>query len=92
MQLHDSPGTFPRPIIVKPRLIDLINKHHVNTAHLARAARLRMDTVRAMALQGKAVHPVVAMQVLYGLWELTGTRYLLMDVDMPTLPYEVRRS
>jgi hypothetical protein len=93
MQLHDAPGAppfpqrIPRPIVIKPRLVDLINKHHISTAHLARAARLRMDTVRAMALQGEAVKPVIAMQVLHGLWVLTGQRYLLTDIDMPTLPY-----
>ncbi len=72
---------------VNPRLLDLINKHHVSTIHPAHAAGLRIDTVRAMALQGKPVQPVVAMQVLYGLWELTGKRYLITQVDMPLLSY-----
>lgn len=89
MQLHEAPGTpsFPRPIIVKPRLIDLINKHHINTVFLARAAHLRAATVRAMALEGKAVQPVVAMQILGGLEALTGITYTLSDIDMPIIPY-----
>jgi hypothetical protein len=89
--LHDSPPSLqhiPRPIIAKPRLIDLINRYpNVNTIHLARAAHLRIDTVRAMALEEMPVQPVVAMQVLCGLWELTGKRYLLTDVDIAVLPY-----
>jgi hypothetical protein len=90
MQLHDSLHTtplFPRPVIVKPRLVDLLNRHHISTAHLARAARLQVSTVRAMALEEKPVQPVVAMQVLHGLWELTGQRYLLTDIDIAVLPY-----
>ncbi|GHO99632.1 hypothetical protein KSF_096800 [Reticulibacter mediterranei] len=71
----------------KPGLIDLLNTHSVNTVFLARAARLPIVTVRAMALQGKPVQPVVAMQVLYGLWVLTGQRYLLTDVNISVLPY-----
>jgi hypothetical protein len=86
-QHTQSPSQYPRPILVKPRLIDLLNKHGVNTVFLARAAHLKVSIVRAMALKGMVVQPVVAMQVLYGIWELTGTRYLLIDVDMPTLPY-----
>jgi hypothetical protein len=73
--------------MVKPRLIDLLNRHHICTVHLAHAAHLRVDTVRAIALQGKAVQPVVAMQVLHGLWELTGRQYMLTDVDIAVLPY-----
>jgi len=94
MQLHEpAPGAsfphrYPRPVIVKPRLIDLINKFpNVNIIHLARASRLQLNTVRAMALESKPVQPVVAMQVLSGLWELTGTRYSLTDVDIAVLPY-----
>jgi hypothetical protein len=85
--MHNANQGNPQPIGGKPGLLDLINKHHVSTVHLARAARLRIATVRAMALQGKPVQPVVAMQVLYGLWELTGERYVLTDVDIPTLSY-----
>ncbi|GHO98133.1 hypothetical protein KSF_081810 [Reticulibacter mediterranei] len=81
------PTRFPRPLIVKPRLIDVLNRHHINTIFLARSARLPIVTVRAMALQGKPVQPVVAMQVLYGLRVLTGQRYLLTDVDISVLPY-----
>ncbi|GHO99462.1 hypothetical protein KSF_095100 [Reticulibacter mediterranei] len=76
------------PVTIKPRLIDLLNKHNISTVHLARAARLRLETVRAMALQGKTVQPVVAMQVLYGLWELSSKRYVLTDVDIAVLPYD----
>jgi hypothetical protein len=89
MQLHEAPfpQRYPRPVIVKPRLIDLLNKHGVNTVFLARAARLKVNIVRAMALQGMPVQPVIAMQALCGLMELTGQRYLLTDVDIPLLPY-----
>jgi hypothetical protein len=88
-QLHDMPSLKhnPRSIMVKPRLLDLLNKHHICTVHLARAAHLQVNTVRAIALQGKAVQPVVAMQVLHGLWELTGRQYVLTDVDIAVLPY-----
>ncbi|GHO99523.1 hypothetical protein KSF_095710 [Reticulibacter mediterranei] len=92
--LHDSPDhasslpqRIPRPIVIRPRLIDLLNKHSINTVFLARAAHLQVSTVRAMVLQEMPVQPVVAMQCLHGLWELTGQRYLLTDIDMPTLPY-----
>jgi hypothetical protein len=59
---------------MKPRLIDLINLHKVSSIHLAHAARLHVSIVRAMTWQGKPVQPLVAMQLLYGLLQLTGQR------------------
>ena len=88
MPQHTSPlQPNLHTVSIKPRLIDLLNKHRINTIHLACAARLRLDTVRAIALQYKPVQPVVAMQVLHGLWELTGRQYMLVDIDMPILSY-----
>ncbi len=71
----------------KPRLIDLINKHKVSSIRLAHAARLHVSIVRAMTWQGKPVQPMVAMQLLYGLLQLTGQQYCLTDVDMAVLAY-----
>lgn len=79
---------YPQPDRIKPGLIDLINKHKVSTIHLAHAARLHVNTVRAMTWQRKPVQPVVAMQLLYGLLLLTGQRYILTDVDIAILPYK----
>jgi hypothetical protein len=70
-----------------PKLIDLLNKHKVSAIHLAHAARLHVSIVRAMTWQGKPVQPMVAMQLLYGLLQLTGQRYYLTDVDIAVLPY-----
>ena len=98
MQTHEiAPGASlfsqqPQPIIIKPRLVDLINTHHVSMIHLARASRLQVDVVHAMALRGEAVQPVVAMQVLCGLLALTGTRYALRDVDISIQSYCGARS
>jgi hypothetical protein len=90
MQLQEllSPQHNPQACFARPQLIDLLNKHKINTIHLARAARLRTITVRSMALQRKPVQPVVAMQVLHGIEELTGKHYIITDIDMPVLPYE----
>ncbi len=64
----------------KPTLLQLREKHGINTVVLAEAAGVRPDVVYAM-LVGRPVEKEDVEKILHGVRELTGVSYSAEDID-----------